>query len=424
MPEWRPPSKELTKRLADSHQWWLSEGTEGAPLVAHHEDLSGVDLGEQSLVEAQLQGANLRGARLDSALLMRARLDGADLSGAYLFQADLSRASAIDASLDDVEGPRARLQRADLSRASLVRADLAGAYAAGLEANRADLTAAILRDADLTGATLLGSAMHDLDLFHARTERLVVSQGALAQARGVDDTIGDWIEVSVAVQPTRSVRDFDSRIEADLFRRLEHMPAVRRAHTGLREVDFVVELENGSMLAIEVKGDRTLMLPQVDADVVATPNTDRPEALPPIVSFSRLEGWLESFRPSGTSVRAATQLIERQATRLRPYELLLQQAAEDPSTVSRVAAFLDTRQDVMLTGADRPIVSLLPANLDGVMLDRAVRWADRNRKRIADVLDLARSDVSRMEPRRADVVARLGVELEDELDAVVRDTLG
>ena len=194
MPEWRRPDPALSERLADSLRWFQSEGRDGAPLVAHHEDLSGLDLAEQTLVEAQLQGANLRGARLDSARLGRAQLDGADLTGAFLYHADLAKASAVRALLDRVVARRSLLQRADLSGSSLIGADLTVCQAVGLRAIGSNFFGAILRNADLTGASLLGSSLDDADVRGARTEHLVISVGALARARGVDTTTGERIE--------------------------------------------------------------------------------------------------------------------------------------------------------------------------------------------------------------------------------------
>jgi len=198
MSEWRRPDRALSERLDDSLRWFQSEGRRGGPLVAHHEDLSCLDLAEQTLVEAQLQGANLRGARLDSARLARAQLDGADLTGASLYQADLAKASAVRALLDHITARRSRWQRADLSGSSLIGADLTESQATGLQAIGSNFFRAILRDVDLSGASLLASRLDDADLSGARTEHLVITVGALAHARGVNTTIGERIEFPAA----------------------------------------------------------------------------------------------------------------------------------------------------------------------------------------------------------------------------------
>ena len=87
---------------------------------------------KDTLVEANLRGANLRGADLR----------GADLRGAYLRDADLRGAY---------------LRGADLRGAYLRGADLRGAYLRGADLEDADLRGADLRGADLRGANLRGA---------------------------------------------------------------------------------------------------------------------------------------------------------------------------------------------------------------------------------------------------------------------------
>lgn len=203
MSEWRRPDRALSERLNESRRWFQSEGRRGGPLVAHHEDLSCLDLAEQTLVEAQLQGADLRGARLDSARLVRAQLDGADLTGASLYQADLAKASVVRALLDHISARRSRWQRADLSGSSLIGADLTECEAMGLQAIGSNFIGAIFRDADLSGASLLASRLDDADLSRARVEHLVISVGALAHALGVNTIIGERIEFPADDQTER-----------------------------------------------------------------------------------------------------------------------------------------------------------------------------------------------------------------------------
>ena len=92
---------------------------------------------KDTLVEANLRGANLRGANLEGANLGNADLEGANLRGASL------------------EG--ANLGNADLEGANLGNADLRGAYLRGANLRGASLEGASLEGANLRGASLEGA---------------------------------------------------------------------------------------------------------------------------------------------------------------------------------------------------------------------------------------------------------------------------
>ena len=80
-------------------------------------NLSGANLQNADLDEANLQGANLQNANLQNADLEEANLQGANLQGANLIRADLEKAN---------------LQSANLQQASLQRADIEGANQVGM----------------------------------------------------------------------------------------------------------------------------------------------------------------------------------------------------------------------------------------------------------------------------------------------------
>jgi uncharacterized protein YjbI with pentapeptide repeats len=93
-------------------------------LDTNYTSLSGADLFEADLIEANLSGADLREANLSGANLIQANLRGADLrkanlSGACLRGADLREAILIGANLFE----------ANLFEANLIGANLRGAIA-------------------------------------------------------------------------------------------------------------------------------------------------------------------------------------------------------------------------------------------------------------------------------------------------------
>ena len=120
-----------------------------------------MNMTQEELAEAlELQGKWLFGEEGGE----RADLTGADLTDAVLRDADLTGAVLTDADLTG-----AVLRGADLTGAVLTDADLTGAVLRGADLRRADLTDAdltdaVLRDADLTGADLRRADLTDADL--------------------------------------------------------------------------------------------------------------------------------------------------------------------------------------------------------------------------------------------------------------------
>jgi len=156
-------------------------------------DLTGVDLRGSVLADAVFDAATLTDARLDAAdirsgqltgcdlrsvtaketdlggaSLREARLDGAELSGARLPRADLSRSSLRRATLDDSDLERARLVGVDARSARMARARAAGATLALSDLTGAHLFRIRLVGADLTGTRLDGSMLIRADLSGAR----------------------------------------------------------------------------------------------------------------------------------------------------------------------------------------------------------------------------------------------------------------
>ena len=101
--------------------------------VDDNADLSGANLSDADLSDANLSGANLSDADLSDA----------DLSGANLSDADLSGADLSDANLSDAD-----LSGADLSDANLSDADLSGANLSGANLSGANLSDAAIYYSD------------------------------------------------------------------------------------------------------------------------------------------------------------------------------------------------------------------------------------------------------------------------------------
>lgn len=107
-------------------------------------DLSGIDLSQCYLFEANLSALNLRGANLSRACLIganlsRSNLSGANLTGAYLSEANLHAAD---------------LRWAWLLGASFNAADLSGANLLGAQIAKADFAEANLRGTHLRAQSL------------------------------------------------------------------------------------------------------------------------------------------------------------------------------------------------------------------------------------------------------------------------------
>ena len=137
-------------------------------------DLSGGDLSQAYLLEADLSGAALAQANMFQAVLAQANLSGADLPEAnlnfsVLTRADLSganlfRASLIGAMVFQTNLSGANLTEADPAMANLMFADLSGAKLVKANLSGTNLASAELLSADLTGATLGGNCFGFTDL--------------------------------------------------------------------------------------------------------------------------------------------------------------------------------------------------------------------------------------------------------------------
>ena len=127
-PKTKEDMVELLKRSVEEWNTWRKQCCDIFP------DLSGVDLCEANLCDAELSGVDLHGARLMFANLLCAKLDGANLVEAKLLGANLRGAYVRWANLAGV----------DLRNADVV-ADLRERISAGLTSARRRYRAQISR---------------------------------------------------------------------------------------------------------------------------------------------------------------------------------------------------------------------------------------------------------------------------------------
>jgi|GEM_PF-1327543 len=153
-------------------------------------NLAGADLSGASLIDTQLRGADLSGARLVNATMPKADLTGADCRGADFSGADISngdfthcclhdtllvKANLRQAKLIECDASNANFSGADLSLATLccqmTNANLSYANLKGADCSNCNLRGAKLAYADFTGGNLMGAVLIGADLTEAKDIR-------------------------------------------------------------------------------------------------------------------------------------------------------------------------------------------------------------------------------------------------------------
>ena len=135
---------------------------------AAHENLSGKDLAQANLTNADLKHVRLVEANLAEAILV----------GANLFRAGLRKARLQGADLTGTNLREAEMHEADLTGSKLDGASLDGARLTGANLTNARVYDASLISTDLTGASLDGARLEGTDL--QRTTGLTQAQLRLA----------------------------------------------------------------------------------------------------------------------------------------------------------------------------------------------------------------------------------------------------
>jgi len=146
---------------------------------------------ENSLVRADLSGADLDKVRLDGADFTRANLRRVELRGARLSGANFTRAELPMADFSGADLSRARLSLADLfqanlRRADIRRADLSEARLTGANLSLADLFQANLNGANLDNVNLSGANLGNASLTKSNLHETIFSDTDLSTTRGLE----------------------------------------------------------------------------------------------------------------------------------------------------------------------------------------------------------------------------------------------
>jgi uncharacterized protein YjbI with pentapeptide repeats len=135
-----------------------------------------LDPDDHSVTGAQLNDVDLRQADLTSAFLANAVLNHAHLEEANLLSADLTHAQLIDTHLEG----------ADLLGANLREVQARGIRLADADLTLANLSGAKLASADLSGAILTGATLSQADLTYANLQNAKVDADQLKDAQHVE----------------------------------------------------------------------------------------------------------------------------------------------------------------------------------------------------------------------------------------------
>jgi uncharacterized protein YjbI with pentapeptide repeats len=184
----RPRSVPASNRLAEDVQAILTVLGRRRPVANEgrmdlsNTDLTGAQLEEENLTDANLAGANLTRVRLVEANLTDAELAGANLTGANLAGANLIRAQLDVANLTNAQLVKANLTDAQLDWANLTRAWLVEANLTGAQLDGAHLICANLAEANLTDAELVKANLTDAQLVKATLIRAQLDGATLILA--------------------------------------------------------------------------------------------------------------------------------------------------------------------------------------------------------------------------------------------------
>jgi len=135
--------------------------------ILSYTDMSGLDLRQVNLTQAELHETKLR----------RANLKGADLRESELIKADLRSSDLRDAGLSWADISESDLREADLSQANLM-----GAIMQDANLSQANLSQAVLNGATLTGSKLVGTNLSGADLNWANLSHTDLSDADLRHA--------------------------------------------------------------------------------------------------------------------------------------------------------------------------------------------------------------------------------------------------
>ena len=170
-----------------AHKEWLnSKGKSGSRLVcALGLDLSGVEMPNVDLTEADFSGAILEGATLDRCKLSSANFRWAKMEGCSMVGATAYDARFENAKMRRINGEGAlfrgsRLLGVDFHGSKLGYGGFPNCVMSGSKLTECDLQGSLLRNSDLRGADLRGSNCTDVDF-----TRALVGGAYLSDVRGL-----------------------------------------------------------------------------------------------------------------------------------------------------------------------------------------------------------------------------------------------
>jgi hypothetical protein len=135
-----------------------------------------------------------------------------------------------------------------------------------------------------------------------------------------------------------------------------------------------------------------------------------------------LEQAIYELEPSRLKPYGASAVATREAARLQPYVALAQRAREDPSFISRLSVYLDTKDEYLLGEGDRKLAKGLPAHLGGSMAAGGASWAEQHNEELREMISQAAHirQGTQMSTEAVTELARRGWRLEQEVAEATR----
>lgn len=211
-------------------------------------DLSEAHLERADLSEVYLQNAILRGSHLEHAYLSSAHLEEADLSCARLDKGYLSEAHLEEADLSE-----AHLEESYLSGAYLQMANLSGAHLEGAYLNEAHLKETLLYKAHLERTFLYKAHLEGARLSQVRIEESHLKRALESGEQHVGPSVADaqWGHVNLAVVQWSQI---DMLGDEDEARQATHAGKKKSSATRLAEYEAAVRANRQLAVALRSQG--------------------------------------------------------------------------------------------------------------------------------------------------------------------------
>jgi hypothetical protein len=280
-----------------------------------------------------------------------------------------------------------------------------------------------MQRAGLERALLLDASFKGADVTDAQVAGAAIESRTFAGVVGL--TIGEAVLRPSVVRrrPNPDQRAFEERVVAVLReRRVDVMIGFDGGP------DIVIQLPGGWFAAVEtsVTDNRQRLFRLADlSDLIVVPDhLDVRSAMnnTPVTRLRTLEQAIYELEPSRLKPYGASAVATREAARLQPYLALANRAMKDPSFISRLSVYLDTKEEFLLGEGDRRFAKNLPAHLGGNMAARGASWAEQHDEELHDLISQAARirQGAQMSTEVVTELARQGWRLEHELAAAMR----